>query len=106
MITVLTNRGLLPYMQSLTYHEEDSLCVQICRILSSLTCQHNDIGSYTRREVKEHWLPILEKWKEEGNTKLHFFASKVLYNCREENLKEQYLNDPIFILYDSGSDNV
>ena len=36
--------GLLQFLLALTYHEEPSLCVQICRILSQLSFQNNEIG--------------------------------------------------------------
>ena len=36
--------GLLQFLHSLTYHKEDSLCVQICRILSELSFQQNHVG--------------------------------------------------------------
>lgn len=40
----MISTGLLQYLHSLTYHKEDSLCVQICRILSELTFQKNHVG--------------------------------------------------------------
>ena len=53
-------------------------------------------------EEKE-WVPILRQWSAEGDTKLHFFAEKVLYNCRKEN-EEHLLDAPIFVLYDNGNE--
>ena len=40
----MISTGLLQYLKTLTYHKENSLCVQICRILSELTFQNNYIG--------------------------------------------------------------
>ena len=77
-------------MKSLTYHEESSVCVQICRVLSALTCQKNMVGEYTRETIRNEWLPILHQWSEQSDTKLHFFAEKVLYNSREKNEEEHY----------------
>lgn len=53
--------------------------------------------------MRQKWKPILQQWSEQGDTKLHFFAEKVLYNClRSEH--DPSLDEPIFILYD-GSKN-
>ena len=41
---LLGSCGLLQYLGALTYHEEPSLCVQICRILSSLSVQDSEMG--------------------------------------------------------------
>ena len=100
------NRGVLQFMKSLTYHEESSVCVQICRVLSALTCQKNMVGEYTRETIRNEWLPILHQWSEQSDTKLHFVAEKVLYNSREKNEEEHYLDEPIFLLYDSGEEDV
>ena len=53
--------------------------------------------------VQREWLDTLRAWSAEGDTKLHFFAEKVLYNCREADAEHQ-LDAPIFLLYDSGHD--
>ena len=53
--------------------------------------------------VEKEWVPILRRWSEEGDTKLHFFAEKVLYNCKKEN-EEHLLDAPIFVLYDNGNE--
>ena len=53
--------------------------------------------------VQREWLDTLRVWSAEGDTKLHFFAEKVLYNCRQEDAEYQ-LDAPIFLLYDSGHD--
>ena len=53
--------------------------------------------------VQREWIDTLRTWSAEGDTKLHFFAEKVLYNCREGN-EEHSLDAPIFMLYDSGKD--
>ena len=71
-------RGILQYLKALTYHTEDSLCVQSCRILSELTSQKNSLGDYVRKVVREEWREILHHWSQCGDTKLHFFADKVL----------------------------
>ena len=99
-------RGILQYLKALTYHTEDSLCVQSCRILSELTSQKNSLGDYVRKVVREEWREILLHWSQCGDTKLHFFADKVLYNAREKNNREHYLDEPIFLLYDSGEKDV
>ena len=45
----------------------------------------------------------MKQWSEQGDTKLHFFAEKVLYNCLRSE-QDPSLDDPIFMLYD-GSKN-
>lgn len=49
--------------------------------------------------VNEEWKDILHEWSEHGDTKLHFFAEKVLFNCDPSN--EHLLDEPIFVLYNS-----
>ena len=44
---IMVSSGLLQVLKALTYHKEDSLCVQICRILSDLSFQHNSVGVVT-----------------------------------------------------------
>lgn len=41
---LLGSCGLLQFLRALTYHEEPSLCVQICRILSKLSFQNSQMG--------------------------------------------------------------
>lgn len=53
--------------------------------------------------VQREWVDTLHTWSAEGDTKLHFYAEKVLYNCREGD-EEHSLDAPIFLLYDSGKD--
>lgn len=53
--------------------------------------------------VQREWLDTLRVWSAEGDTKLHFFAEKVLYNCRQEDAGAP-ADAPIFLLYDSGHD--
>ena len=59
----------------------------------------NDKQAYTRKVIENEWQEILHDWSEHGDSKLHFFAEKVLYNCNTKN--EHSLDEPIFILYDS-----
>lgn len=44
MAEVMVSSGLLQFLKALDYHKEDSLCVQVCRVLSELSCQHNSVG--------------------------------------------------------------
>ena len=44
MAEVMVSSGLLQFLKALTYHTEDSLCVQVCRVLSELSFQHNSVG--------------------------------------------------------------
>ena len=44
-------------------------------------------------------MDILKDWSEHGDTKLHFFAEKVLYNANKNN--PHLLDEPIFVLYNS-----
>ena len=41
---LLGSCGLLQYLEALTYHEEPSLCVQICRILARLAVLDSEMG--------------------------------------------------------------
>ena len=49
--------------------------------------------------MNEEWIDILKDWSANGDTKLHFFAEKVLYNANANN--PHLLDEPIFVLYDS-----
>ena len=49
--------------------------------------------------MNEEWIDILKDWSANGDTKLHFFAEKVLYNANANN--SYLLDEPIFVLYKS-----